>query len=616
VIEIDGLGFKYVGRKRPTLRDVSLTVRDGESVLVLGPSGCGKSTLALCLNGAIPHAIAGDLSGSVRVDGLDTRRTSMGQLARRVGIVFQDPEAQFCMLTVEDEVAFGLENMSVPRHEMSDRIESALAAVGLAHRRAERIQRLSGGQKQRLALACVLALEPAVLVLDEPTAQLDPAGAADVMALLGELRAHGRHTLIVVEHRLDDAIGLVDRVVVFNDRGEMVADGAPRRIIQEHGHWLREAGVWTPQVSELALTLEEQGIPVRPFPLTVDEAVEALRQLAARLNQSMSPPSRLAPHPPAPSPACWRGGAGRLGTPLRCDGEGPGEGSLVQPGPLVEVRALNFQYPRAAAPTVRDLNLTLWPGELVAVVGANGAGKSTLARLLAGIPRPPSGAVFVNGEDAAAIPSARLAQDVGYVFQYPEHQFVGQTVLDDVAYGPRRAGLPESEALARARALLDDFGLRHLEAAHPFTLSHGEQRRLSVASMLVLGQSLLLLDEPTFGQDQRNATMLLDKLEALADAGRTIVAISHDMRLVAERAHRVLVMANGALTFDGTPTDLFANRSLLDRASLRQPPLWELSERLGLATPLLDLRSVVVPTSSTANGRVQAGEAVRPGGPG
>jgi energy-coupling factor transport system ATP-binding protein len=255
----------------------------------------------------------------------------------------------------------------------------------------------------------------------------------------------------------------------------------------------------------------------------------------------------------------------------------------------------------------------------VAIVGANGAGKSTLARLLAGIPRPPRGVVFVNGEDAATVPAARLAQDVGYVFQYPEHQFVGQTVLDDVAYGPRRAGLPEPEALARACTLLDDFGLRHLEAAHPFTLSHGEQRRLSVASMLVLGQSLLLLDEPTFGQDQRNATMLLDKLAALASGGRTIVLVSHDMRLVAGRAQRVLVMSDGSLIFDGSPSDLFANRALLSRAALWPPPLWELSERLGLTRPLLDVRAAadaLGPERTTSNGSVRTGEAVSPGGTG
>lgn len=253
---------------------------------------------------------------------------------------------------------------------------------------------------------------------------------------------------------------------------------------------------------------------------------------------------------------------------------------------LVDVRGLSYRYARAEMPALDDVSFALHPGELVAVVGGNGAGKSTLARLLAGIIRPPRDAVRLRGRDMATIPPGDLARDVGYVFQYPEHQFVGKTVLDDVAYGPRRLRMPEGAALARARALLADFGLAHLEEAHPFTLSHGEQRRLSVASMLVLGQAILLLDEPTYGQDKHNATMLLDQLEALAQRGRTLVVVSHDMRMVAERARRVLVLADGGLIFDGPPARLFADVELLHRARLTPPPLWELSRRLGLRSPL------------------------------
>jgi energy-coupling factor transport system ATP-binding protein len=571
VIEIERLSFRYVGRRQPTLRDLSLSIPDGQSVLVLGPSGCGKSTLALCLNGAVPQAIEGDLQGSVRVDGLDTRHASMADLAQRVGIVFQDPEAQFCMLSVEDEVAFGLENLAVPRRAMDARIDDALVMVGLAGRRRERIERLSGGQKQRLALACVLAQEPSVLVLDEPTAQLDPEGASELLALLVRIRAERRHTLLIVEHRLDEVMPLIDRAIVLNADGALVADGPPREVIHDHGDWLAEAGVWTPQVSELGRHLEREGVVLDPFPLTVAEAAETLTNLAPR----------------------GRTDVGR--NEVRPYGNGTVRGQFIAPTgtaaptggmALLNIRHLSYQYPRAARPVLHDVSFEVQPGELVAVVGANGTGKSTLARLIAGIIRPPRGAVMVDGHDSAATPPAALAREVGYVFQYPEHQFVGQTVLDDVAYGPRRAGLPERDAVDLAGAMLDDFGLLRLARAHPFTLSHGEQRRLSVASMLVLGQKLLLLDEPTFGQDQRNATMLLDKLTALAEAGRAIVMISHDMRLVAERAQRVLVLVDGALELDGPPEELFADDALLARAHLGLPPLWELSRRLGLAAPL------------------------------
>ena len=580
MIEIDGLTFKYVGRKLPTLQNITLRVAQGESVLLLGPSGCGKSTLALALNGAIPHAVSGDLRGTVHVDGLDTRRASMAELAQRVGIVFQDPEAQFCMLTVEDEVAFGLENLAVPRSEMDARIDAALATVGLGHRREEQISRLSGGQKQRLALACVLALEPDVIVLDEPTAQLDPAGAADVVAVLRQLRAEGRHTLVIVEHRLDDVVPLVDRAVVFSADGQIVADGPPRAVIQGHGAQLAAAGVWTPQVSELALKLADGGLNLDPFPISVPEAETVLR-----------------PH------------VGLLQT-LADDGEASPPARTGGGSPILTISGLTYQYPRAAQPVLSDVHLTISAGELVAIVGANGAGKSTLARLIAGILRPPAGVIAVRGRDAATLAHKELAREIGYVFQYPEHQFVGQTVLEDVAYGPHRAGVPEHEALELSRAMLADFGLLGLAAAHPFTLSHGEQRRLSVASMLVLGQQVLLLDEPTFGQDQKNATMLLDKLEGLARDGRAIVAITHDMRLVAERAARVLVVGDGTILFDGTPASLFADARLLARAHLLPPPLWELSRRLGLARPLprldrlrlADSQLAAVPSGSAAGG--------------
>jgi len=613
VIEIERLTFKYVGRRQLTLREVSLNIRAGESVLVLGPSGCGKSTLALCLNGAIPHAISGDLRGAVRIGGLDTRRASMADLAQRVGIVFQDPEAQFCMLGVEDEVAFGLENLAVPRAEMDRRIDAALGMVGLGHRRHERIERLSGGQKQRLALACVLAQEPKILVLDEPTAQLDPAGTAEVMDLLGQLRAGGEHTLVIVEHRLDEVMPLVDRAIVFSADGELVADGPPREVIREHGDWLAEAGVWTPQVSELARDLEREGIALDPFPITVPEAVEALRPHARMLGsdgtrvggamncaptgsdpvgaQFIAPPCVA----PASIPSVHIGA-----TTTRRERAGV---------PILRVRGLTYQYPRAAAPVLCDVSCSIDGGEFVAIVGANGAGKSTLARLIASIVRPPRGTIEVAGRDVSQVPSAELARSVGYVFQYPEHQFVGRTVLDDVAHGPRRAGNSEGEAIALSEAMLDDFGLLRLGPAHPFTLSHGEQRRLSVASMLVLGQQMLLLDEPTFGQDQRNATMLLDKLEALAAEGRAIVAVSHDMRLVAERAQRVLVMVDGTLAFDGPPARLFADRALLRRARLVPPPLWDLGQRLGLSRPIVQPGSVRV--GSGGAGPIGVGPAVQ-----
>jgi energy-coupling factor transport system ATP-binding protein len=536
----------------------------GGSLLVLGPSGCGKSTLGLCLNGAIPHFVEGALQGHVRVGGQDTRAATMAEMAQRVGVVFQDPESQFCMLTLEDEVAFGLENLAVPRVEMDARIDEALDWVGLRSRRAERIDVLSGGQKQRLALACVLVQRPEVLVFDEPTAQLDPAGAAEVIGLLAALRRHGQHTLIVIEHRLDDLMPLVDDVLVLNQAGEVLTQGSPRQVLRDRGDWLASAGVWVPQVSELATNLATVGIPLEPFPLTVDDAVAALRPHIVRLSaESLH------------APGTDRTDVSTAGVPF------------------LEADHLSFTYSHVQQAALDDVSLTLHSGEFTAVVGANGAGKSTLARQLVRILTPPPGRVRLQGADLARLSANHIARTVGYVFQYPEHQFVGRSVLDDVAFGLRRAGLPEDEALSRAQAMLGDFGLGALALAHPYSLSHGEQRRLSVASMLVLGQQGLLLDEPTFGQDRRNAHLLLDKLQVLAGQGRAIVAITHDMRLVAEQAQRVVSMAAGRIVFDGTPRQLFADSQLLSRTGLRPPPIAELGQRLGLARPLLCLADVV-----------------------
>jgi energy-coupling factor transport system ATP-binding protein len=568
LIQVDGLGFRYPGRRLPALRDVSFRIERGESLLVLGPSGCGKSTLALCLNGAIPHFVEGELSGRVSVGGVDSRNASMAELSQRVGLVFQDPEAQFCMLKVDEEVAFGLENLAVPPVDMPARISAALAAVGLQGRERDRIEHLSGGQKQRLALACVLAQRPEVLIFDEPTAQLDPHAAAEVVDLLGELRARGEHTLIIVEHRLDELMHLVDKVLVLGQDGCVVAFGPAREVMRAWCAWLIQAGVWVPQVSELATQLAHRGVDLQSFPLTVNEAAAVLRPHVAPVRLVWGPNDL--PESPADAAALW-------------------------------TRSLTWTFPGSASPTLDHVSVALRAGEITAIAGANGAGKSTLARSLVRILQPPPGSVWLAGRDLLHFSLAEVSRRVGYVFQYPEHQFIGRTVLEDVAFGLRRTGTAGTDAEARARQMLARFGLERLAMASPYTLSHGEQRRLSVAALLVLGQELLLLDEPTFGQDRCNYQELLEELRSLAAEGRGIVAITHDMRLVAERADRAVVLAEGQVLFDGLPAALFADPALLARACLAVPPMLQLTARLGLP-PMARLDDVALyfPTRARA----------------
>jgi energy-coupling factor transport system ATP-binding protein len=544
-ISVEGLSFRYAGRKRPALRDVSFAVPEGETLLVLGPSGCGKSTLALCLNGMIPHVVAGELGGDVRVHGQAVASRPLAETVRQVGIVFQDPEAQLCMLRVDEEIAFGLENLALPSADMPRRIQHALEVTGLECPGSTRIDWLSGGNKQRLALASVLAMEPSVLIFDEPTSNLDPAGARAVFETIARLKAAGRHTIVVVEHRLDQLMHLIDRVVVLGPNGTLLDDGEPHQVLERQSETLDAFGIWKPQVSELADALR-----LRPYPITLPEAEQALAGLVA--------------------------GAPRVTRAM----------PKAAPGSAVSIRGLSAAYGRGPS-VLRDVHSEVPRGDILALVGANGAGKSTLAHHLIATLRAPRGTVFLEDRDIRDISNAHLAQTVGYVFQNPEHQFVARSVFDELAFGPRLRGLAEAEVQVKVEAMLDDFGLLGLAAANPFKLSHGEKRRLSVATMLILNQRILVLDEPTFGQDRRHAASLLDKFQALNASGTTLIIITHDMRLVAEHARHVAVLDAGRILAHSTSDEVFDDETLLAAAHLELPPIRALAQRLfGGHTPL------------------------------
>lgn len=544
IITIEDVHFKYVGRKAEALQGVNLRIKKGETLLLLGPSGSGKSTLALTMNGLIPHSVEGRFSGSVHVAGMETTKSPLARLTQHAGIVFQDPEAQFVTMTVENEIAFGLENLRIPQEEMPTRIRMALARVGLEDRLRSRVDHLSGGGKQRLALASILAMEPEILIFDEPTANLDPAGTREVFNAIGRLKQTGTYTLILIEHKLDALMHLIDRVVVLAPGGTTLVDGSPREVFRDHMETLMQYGVWMPQVALLAYELRKQGITLDPFPITIDEAVQVLRHAPVV-------------HTPSPEPVASR--------------------TTLAP-PAIEVRDLSFAY--ANRQVLDQISLRVPQGDFLAIVGANGAGKTTLAQHLIDIHHPPRGTVFVAGRDITRIPVRELIQMVGYVFQNPENQFITDSVEHELAFGLRLMKLPEAEIQRRVAETLEQFGLSRYARANPFTLSHGEKRRLSVATMLVVGQQILILDEPTFGQDERNATELLTRLKHLHEAGRTIIVITHDMSLVAQYTQHVAVLAEGRLIFHGATPDLFNRLDLLREARLAQPPLAELSHRL------------------------------------
>ena len=560
LLRVRDLDVRYHGAPSSAPSSASLSIDPGEVVLLLGPSGSGKSTLALSLNGLIPQAVPAAVSGSVRVAGQDATTTPVARLAGRVGMVFQDPDAQLVTGTLLDEVAFGPENLRVPAAEVLARAEEALRRVGLWERRAENPDHLSGGGRQRLAIACALALQSELLVLDEPTANLDPRGIEEVYRALADVAAAGDRAILLIEHNLDAAINLIDRVVVLDAEGRTVMDGPVGDVLRDRAAELLEMGVWLPTATLAALRLRRAGYALDPLPLSPAELRDAL--------QAEAPPPTVTGtvDDPAPAPA-----------PAR-----------RTTAPVVKARGLTVT--RGRREVLHDVHLEVRAGEFVAVVGANGAGKTTLVQALAGVVRPPRGQVDAGGIDPGRTDARTLHRRIGFVFQNPEHQFIAGTVFDELAHGLRLQKLPESDVRARTDELLQRFGLADKADVHPFLLSGGQKRRLSVGTALVAGAPVLVLDEPTFGQDRARADELLTLLRDLNRQGTTIIVVTHDMQLVTEYAERTVVLGDGRVLADGPTGRVFADEALLTRAGLRVPPL---REALGGATRHPRLQSVV-----------------------
>jgi energy-coupling factor transport system ATP-binding protein len=531
--EARGLTVRHIGRRAPALRDLDLRWEEGERLLLLGPSGAGKSTLALCLDGVIPHALDAHWeAGEVRVRGRDTRAAGLAATTSDVGVVFQDPEAQLVTLAIDDEIAFGLENLATPREDMRRRIDSARAEMGLVGARMpERIDQLSGGSKQRLAIASVLAMRSPGIVLDEPTANLDPRGAASVAAAMGTLAADRSRSVLLIEHRIDEILPLVDRVAVIDAAGTLAFEASPDLAFGEHLDDLTSLGAWAPQLALLGRLLGAE----RPPRTVADAADLVVARVPGRVQGAVAP---------------------------------------TQPGPVV-LRAdhVSHRFRGAAVPALDGATLDVREGEVLAIVGANGAGKTTLALALAGAIRPTGGTVFLAGRDLRTLDPRELRGRVAYVFQYPEHQFIARTARDELLVTLRARGADASSARLRADEALDEAGLAALALADPRSLSHGQKRRLSVATALVGVPQVVILDEPTFGQDRRHTELLAEKMRQLAREGRAAILVTHDMALVADVADRVVALSDGRVAFSGRPEDLFARGEDLAAWGLALPPV-------------------------------------------
>lgn len=561
LVSVRGLGIRHDGATGWSPADASFDIAPGEVVLLLGPSGAGKSTLALALDGLIPHAVPATLEGSVVVDGLDTRQSTVAELSTRVGMVFQDPDAQLVTGTLLDEVAFGPENLRMPVGEVLARAEDALRRVGLWERRGENPDRLSGGGRQRLAIACALAMGSPLLVLDEPTANLDPQGIEEVYAALGELVAAGDRAILLVEHNLDAAARLTDRVVVLDQAGRTVADGTADEVLRGRADELHEMGVWLPVATLAAMRLRSAGWALDPLPLDPDELRAALDAAAPPAPATAVPNSSTSLAETGVSPE-----SGTDATYWRSPGRATGDTA-----PLIRVRGLRTR--RGRAEILHGIDLDVHAGEFVAIVGANGAGKTTLLQSIAGVVPVPRGQVIVDGVDVSRTDLRSLSRRIGFVFQNPEHQFIAPTVHDELAHGLRLQHLPDAEVEARVADMLHRFGLEDKADVHPFLLSGGQKRRLSVGTALVAGAPTLALDEPTFGQDRARADELLGLLQGLNRDGTTVLVVTHDMQLVTEYATRTIVVGDGRVVADAPTAEVFSDETLIRSAGLRLPPL-------------------------------------------
>ena len=537
-LEFRDVSVRYPGADVATPAGTNFAVSSGELVLVLGPSGCGKSTLALTSNGLIPQVIGAAMSGAVLIDG-EANSVPVAERATRLGLIMQDADAQIVTRKVFDEVCFGPENLALPIEEVESRARAALETVGLWQQREASPDELSGGERQRLLIACALALRPPVLVLDEPTANLDPIGQRTVYSVLGQLAREG-HAVVVIDHNLDAALTVVTRVVVLDHSGRVVLDGKPTQL-RERIEEVAALGVWLPTALRAGLRLGGMGVALEPLPMNASELRGALEQSSAAW--------------PLPN--------------LPLEREHPvGE-------PLIRIERVHLQ--RGGNAVLRDVSLDICRGDFVAISGPNGAGKSSLLHAVAGLLPLSSGSIAIAGRDPRALRPRELAKTLGFVFQNPEHQFVTTSVRDEIALSI--PGRRDAAAEAQLRELLERLDLAALTERHPFTLSGGQKRRLSVATALAAGAEILLLDEPTFGQDRQRAEELMALLTELNETGTTIVLVSHDVQLVADYAHRGVLMSRGSLIDSGSLSEL-VERGAFAEADIALPPLAEATRGL------------------------------------
>lgn len=546
IISFRNFSFQYRAQKRPTLTDIDLDIYPGERVLIAGPSGSGKSTLAGCINGLNPFSNPGACTGTLTVDGVDAPHSSLFELSAHVGTVLQDPDGQFIGLTVGEDIAFALENSCTPQDEMHAITRHAAELVGIENHLGYAPHELSGGQKQRVSLAGVMVDQVRILLFDEPLANLDPATGKQAIELIDEIQKKTDTTVLIIEHRLEDVLWRnVDRIVLVNG-GTILADLRPDELLS--GSLLAENGIREPLY---VTALRYAGVDITPdkHPAHVDSLV-----LDDTDTQKLRDWFTARPRPAA--------------QPER--------------EPLLEVKGLSFGYQKGQQ-TLRDVSFSIGKGEMVSIVGRNGAGKSTLSKLICGFETPDAGKIFLNGKPLAEENIRRRARHIGYVMQNPNQMISKTMIYDEVALGLQRSGLTEEQIREKVEATLRVCGLYPFRNWPISALSFGQKKRVTIASVLALDPELILLDEPTAGQDFRHYTDIMEFLRGLNARGVTVVMITHDMHLMLEYTRRALVFCDGQLIADRTAAAVLCDPALVEQAALKETSLYTLANRCGIA---------------------------------
>lgn len=536
-IEFQKVSFQYEGADGFALQDIDLQIAAGEIVLITGPAGSGKTTLCSCINGLVPHYHEGKLTGQVLVRGYNTAKARIGGLASLVGMVFQDPESQLVTASVADEVAFGPENLGVPREEINQRVSAALMATRLPGYDDRDPHSLSGGEQQACVIAAIYAMHPEIYIMDEPLANLDPVGRAQVLKVVVEVAKQRGKTLVIVEHALEEVLPMVDRILVL-DHGQIVRDGPVSEALS--------AGDLPKVFTRPPIVRLAEKYHLTPLPLTPDHFYEALN---ARYRLKKINPNHANP------------------------------GQALVGEPIIELRDVSFSYDQQHA-TLDNINLRFYEGELVAILGRNGSGKTTLVRHIIGLLQPDQGKVVVLGKDVSVTPTHELAQHVGFCFQNPNHQIVSFNVRDEMAFGLKAHNIDPSEFEDRIRESLAFVDMLDYVDAEIFDLGKGQKQRLALASVLTLKPRVLIIDEPTTGQDPQMTDEIFEIIKRLNDAGTTVLMITHKVDYAAIYAQRAVVMQNGKVAYDGPIRPLMSDLETLQANSLDLPDITKLAARL------------------------------------